>query len=122
MRAPSRRVTGRTQSCATSGHYEAQLPVIVAGTRRILHVIDRAAPGGSAGIGIDVTEVDAMRDELARMTEAHRRTLDQLATAVAIFSADQRLAFYNAAYRMLFGFEAAFLDSGPTDSAGGVPP
>ena len=33
-----------------------------------------------------------MRAELARMMEAHRRTLDQLATAVAIFGADQRLA------------------------------
>jgi len=97
--------------------YEARLPVIVAGTRRILHVIDRAAPGGSAGIGIDVTEVDTMHAELARMTEAHRRTLDQLATAVVSFSADHQLAFYNAAYRMLFGFDPAFLDSGPTDSA-----
>ena len=97
--------------------FEAQLPVIVAGTRRILHVIDRAAPGGSAGIGIDVTEVDTMHAELARMTEAHRRTLDQLATAVVSFSADHQLAFYNAAYRMLFGFDPAFLDSGPTDSA-----
>jgi signal transduction histidine kinase len=96
--------------------YEAQLPVIVAGTRRILHVIDRSAPGGSAGIGIDVSEADAMRDELARMTEAHRRTLDQLSTAVAIFSADQRLAFYNAAYATLFGLSPAFLDSAPTDS------
>ena len=102
---------------ASGEPYEAQLPVIVAGTRRILHVIDRAAPGGSAGIGIDVSEVDAMRDERARMTDAHRRTLDQLATAVAIFSADQRLAFHNAAYRALFGLNPAFLDSGPTDSA-----
>ncbi|HMK81218.1 MAG TPA: PAS-domain containing protein [Xanthobacteraceae bacterium] len=97
--------------------YEARLPVIVAGTRRILQVIDRAAPGGSAGIGLDVTEVDAMREELARASEAHRRTLDQLATAVAIFSADQRLLFHNAAYRQLFGFDPAFLDSGPTDAA-----
>jgi hypothetical protein len=32
-------------------------------------VIDRPSPGGSAGIGIDVTESEAMRAELARMTE-----------------------------------------------------
>ena len=83
--------------------YEARLPVIVAGTRRIFQVIDRASPGGSAGIGIDVTEVEAMRAELTRMTEAHRRTLDQLSTAVAIFTADQRLAFYNAAYPRAVG-------------------
>src|SRR5262249_33418165 len=107
--------TEAAQARATDGHYEAQLPVIVAGTRRILHVIDRSAPGGSAGIGIDVTEADAMRDELGRMTDAHRRTLDQLSTAVAIFSADHQLAFYNAAYCALFGLSPAFLNSGPTD-------
>src|SRR6185436_6727531 len=87
---------GATQARAAGASYEARLPVIVAGTRRILQVIDRPSPGGSAGIGIDVTEVEAMRAELSRMTDAHRRTLDQLSTAVAMFSADQRLTFYNA--------------------------
>ena len=108
---------GALQARDASESYEARLPVIVAGTRRILQVIDRPSPGGSAGIGIDVTEVEAMRAELARMTEAHRRTLDQLATAVAIFSAEQRLEFYNTAFRVLWGLEPAFLDSRPTDSA-----
>jgi len=97
--------------------FEARLPVIVAGTRRIFQVIDRPSPGGSAGIGIDVTEVEALRAEITRMIEAHRRTLDQLATGVAIFTADQRLEFYNAAYRVLWGLEPAFLDSQPSDSA-----
>ena len=91
--------------------------MIVAGTRRIFQVIDRPSPGGSAGIGIDVTEVEALRAEITRMIEAHRRTLDQLATGVAIFSADARLEFYNAAYRVLWGLEPAFLDSQPSDSA-----
>jgi signal transduction histidine kinase len=107
--AESRRAAGE--------FYEARLPVIMAGTRRILQVIDRPSPGGSAGIGIDVTESEAMRAELARMTEAHRRTLDQLSTAVAIYSADQRLAFYNAAFRVLWDLDPAFLDSHPSDSA-----
>src|SRR4051794_9200638 len=102
---------------AADQFYEARLPVIVAGTRRILHVIDRPSPGGSAGIGIDVTEMDAMRAELARMTDAHRRTLDQLSTAVAMYSAEQRLTFYNAAFRVLWGLDPAFLDTGPSDSA-----
>jgi signal transduction histidine kinase len=108
---------GAAHAREAGSFYEARLPVIVAGTRRILQVIDRPSSGGSAGIGIDVTEVEAMRAELTRMTEAHRRTLDQLTTAVAIFSADQRLAFYNTAFRVLWGLEPAFLDSGPTDSA-----
>ncbi len=106
-----------TRARVAGDSYQARLPVIVAGTRRILQVIDRPAPGGSAGIGIDVTEVEAMRAELARMTEAHRRILDQLSTGVAIFTAGQRLAFYNTAYRVLWGLETAFLDSEPSDSA-----
>ncbi len=108
---------GATHAREAGAFYEARQPVIVAGTRRILQVIDRPSPGGSAGIGIDVTEVEAMRAELARMTEAHRRTLDQLATAVAMYSAEQRLTFYNAAFRVLWGLDPAFLDSNPTDSA-----
>ncbi|MEA2877632.1 MAG: hypothetical protein QOF14_2828 [Hyphomicrobiales bacterium] len=108
---------GASQAREAGAFYEARLPVIVAGTRRILQVIDRPSPGGSAGIGIDVTEVEAMRAEVARMTEAHRRTLDQLSTAVAMYSAEQRLTFYNAAFRVLWGLEPAFLDSGPSDSA-----
>src|SRR5256885_7934581 len=108
---------GAQHARAAGEFYDARLPVIVAGTRRILQVIDRPSPGGSAGIGIDVTEVEAMRAELVRMTEAHRRTLDQLSTAVAMYSAEQRLTFHNAAFRLLWGLEPAFLDSGPTDSA-----
>jgi len=107
---------GALNARAAGASYEARLPVIVAGTRRILRVIDRPSAGGSAGIGIDVTESEAMRAEVARMTDAHRRTLDQLSTAVAIFKADQRLTFYNAAFRQLWGLETAFLDSEPTDS------
>jgi signal transduction histidine kinase len=106
---------GRVRALGQS--YTARLPVVVAGTRRMLDVIDLPSRDGSAGIGIDVTESDAMRAELARMTDAHRRTLDQLATAVAIFDVNRRLTFYNAAYRLLWGLEAEFLDSGPSDAA-----
>jgi len=97
--------------------YAARLPVVVAGSRRILDVFDLATGNGSAGIGIDATEIETMRAEMARMVEAHRRTLDQLPTAVAIFAADQRLTFYNTAYANLWGLGADFLDQGPSDSA-----
>jgi signal transduction histidine kinase len=91
--------------------------VIVAGARRIFDVIDVPVAGGSAGIGLDATEVEALRAEIARTVLAHRRTLDQLTTAVAMFGADHKLAFYNSAYRTLWDIEPAFLDETPTDSA-----
>jgi signal transduction histidine kinase len=58
-----------------------------------------------------------MRAELNRMTQAHRRTLDQLHSAVASFGGDHRLTFYNAAYGALWGLDADFLDQHPSDSA-----
>ena len=68
-------------------------------------------------MAIDRTEVEAMRAELGRMIEAHRRVLDQLATGVAIFNVDRKLTFYNTAFRSLFELDADFLDQTPTDSA-----
>ena len=91
--------------------------VTVAGTRCSFDVVDVPLSGGSAGIGWDATEVETLRGEIARTVEAHRRTLDQLPSAVAIFGADHKLAFYNAAYRTLWDLEARFLDEHPTDSA-----
>ena len=66
---------------------------------------------------MDATEAETMRSALARMVDAHRRTLDQLSTGVAMFDAEHRLTFYNAAYRALWDLDAAYLEQGPTDSA-----
>jgi len=97
--------------------YTSRLPAIAAGERRIFDVVDAPTGGGSAGMAIDRTEAEAMRAELARMIEAHRRVLDQLATGVAIFNVDRKLIFYNAAFRSLFDLDAGLLDQMPTDSA-----
>ena len=102
---------------AASLPFKARLPVVVAGTRRVLDVLEVPAGAGAAGIALDATEAEAVRTELAQVVGAHRRTLDQLATAVAIFGADQRLVFHNAAYARLFDLDAAFLDDRPTDGA-----
>ena len=100
-----------------NGSYAGRLPAVVAGSRRTFDVLDFRTETGSAGIGFDATEAESMRVALARMVDAHRRTLDQLSTGVAMFGADHRLTFYNAAYRALWDLDPAYLDQGPTDSA-----
>jgi PAS domain-containing protein len=97
--------------------YAGRLPAIAAGQRRFFDVVDAPSGTGSAGMAIDRTEVETMRTELARMVEAHRRVLDQLATGVAIFNVDRKLTFYNTAFRSLFELDPAMLDQMPTDSA-----
>ncbi len=105
----------RTRS--SDGIYAGRLRAVVAGARRSFDVLDFRTETGSAGIGLDATEAETMRSALARLVDAHRRTLDRLSTGVAMFDAEHKLTFYNAAYRALWDFNPAYLDQRPTDSA-----
>lgn len=93
----------------------SRLPVVVAGQRRIYDVVDVITRDGAAGVATDVSVLENIQAELRRTVDFHARTLDQLATAVAIFGPDKRLQFYNAAYRTLWGLDTAFLESRPED-------
>jgi signal transduction histidine kinase len=97
--------------------FSARLPIVVGGERRIYDVQALRLNGGSAGIAIDASEAAQLRDAMERMAEAHRRTLDQLSSGVAVFDGQRRLAFYNESYRRLWGLDQAFLDSNPDDSS-----
>jgi signal transduction histidine kinase len=97
--------------------FSARLPIVVGGERRFYDVHALKVTGGSAGIAIDASEATALRDALVRMAEAHRRTLDQLSSGVAVFDGQRRLAFYNDSYRRLWDLDRAFLDANPDDSS-----
>jgi signal transduction histidine kinase len=97
--------------------FSARLPIVVGGERRFYDVHALKVTGGSAGIAIDASEATALRDALVRMAEAHRRTLDQLSSGVAVFDGQRRLAFYNDSYRRLWDLDRAFLDGNPDDSS-----
>jgi signal transduction histidine kinase len=97
--------------------FTARLPIVIRGERRIYDVHALNLGDGSAGIAIDASEATALREVLVRMAEAHRRTLDQLSSGVAVFDGQRRLAFYNDSYRRLWDLDRAFLDSNPDDSS-----
>jgi len=99
------------------GRFRARLPVVAAGERRIFDITDVNTNVGSAGIAVDTSELARVNKELTRVEDFHGRTLDQLATAVAIFGGDKKLQFYNAAFRHLWDLDPAFLDCQPEDGA-----
>ena len=105
------------QAAATGEPFRARLPAVVAGRRRVLDILELPNRPERLGLALDVTEAEEAKAELARHLAAHARTLDQLATAVAVFGADRRLRFHNAAYRNLFGLDPAWLATGPEDGA-----
>jgi len=105
------------RALAEGASFNARLPIVVGGERRIFDVYAQTVRGGSAGIAIDANEAAALGAALVRMADAHRRTLDQLSSGVAVFDAQHRLAFYNDSYRRLWDLDRVFLDSNPDDSS-----
>lgn len=97
--------------------FEARVPAVTGGQRRILDIHALNVAGGSAGIAVDATEAASLRAALERMAEAHRRMLDQLSSGVAVFDGARRLTFYNDSYRRLWDFDRVFLDDNPDDSS-----
>jgi signal transduction histidine kinase len=97
--------------------FSGRLPIVVGGERRVYDVHALKLGGGIAGIAIDASEATALGAALVRMAEAHRRTLDQLSSGVAVFDGLRRLAFYNDSYRRLWDLDRTFLDSNPDDSS-----
>ncbi len=104
------------QARIAGGSYSGRVRAIAAGARHSFDVLDFNTATGSAGVGIDATPLETMRSALAHLAAAHRRTLDQLSTGVAMFDDKHRLTFYNAAYRALWDLDPGFLDQAPTNS------
>ena len=105
------------RALAEQAAFAKRLPVVIRGERKMFDVQAIALRSGSAGIAIDASEAASLRASLSRMADAHRRTLDQLSSAVAAFDSKQRLTFYNESYRRLWNLDVAFLEMHPSDSA-----
>jgi signal transduction histidine kinase len=101
----------------SAASFTSRLPIVIGGERRIYDVRAVNVGGSSVGVAIDASEADALSSALVRMAEAHRRTLDQLSSGVAVFDGQRRLAFYNDSYRRLWDLDRTFLDSNPDDSS-----
>src|SRR5262249_58131764 len=104
------------QSLDARKAYDARLPIVTRGERRIYDVRAINVGGGSVGIAIDASEADALSSALVHMVDAHRRTLDQLSSGAAVFDGQRRLAFYNDSYRRARELETAVLHSKTDDN------
>lgn len=95
-----------------------QILVNIAGERRVLRIIETPmhSAGGAAlgGMALDETELDKTQRNLSDHLEANRRILDEIPSAVALFSVDQTLSYYNKAFQDLWGFDDADLTGRPT--------
>ena len=105
----------RAKATVTSPFHD-RLSTVVHGNRTVLDVVDVVTTDGSAGMAIDVSEAETIREELKRTLKSHAETLDHLATPVAIFDSKRRLQFYNQAFMQLWALDLPFLESKPDNS------
>jgi signal transduction histidine kinase len=96
--------------------FDQMLSTVIRGDRKMFAVTDFAGLEGSAGIAVDASELEAMREEHERTIRGHADTLDRLTTAVAIFDSRQRLQFFNQAFQKLWDLDHFFLDSNPDNA------
>jgi signal transduction histidine kinase len=95
---------------------EAKRFAIVGGQRRALAFTHIPIEDGRiVGTAVDVTEITSAEARLQQHLDAHAETLDQLATAVAIFGRDQKLTFHNAAFARLWDLPEKWLETHPSD-------
>ena len=98
-----------------SGVWKRRAGAVAHGEKRIFDAVEVSSARGSVGLARDITEISALRAEMKQNEDNYSRTIDRIATAVAIFDRSKRLTFYNAAYRQVWSLEPAFLDQHPSD-------
>jgi signal transduction histidine kinase len=96
--------------------------LVLGGQRRLTGITEAPlglGDGGllTAGFALDRTAVEELQTELSRHAAAHAEVLEHLATAIAIFSTDTRLTFFNTAFTRLWRLESDWLAAQPTYGA-----
>ncbi len=89
--------------------------MIVDGNRHLMDIVEIPVPHLDITVGEtwDISREEELEKEATRNAAANRDLLEQLRSAIGIFSADQRLEFYNSAYAQLWQLEDQWLNTKP---------
>lgn len=80
----------------------------------MLELVEVPFDNTTASFALDMTRLADTRKELDRRIRSHASTLNKITAAIATFSADQKLSFYNTAFAQLWSLDAKWLDSHPS--------
>lgn len=103
------------EAIRTGKTVETDVHVVVKGARALLRIMEipMAPIPLTLGVAVNNTREEELNTELKRHQSSNRELLGQLRTAIAIFSADERLEFYNHAFSLLWGLEEHWLNTQP---------
>lgn len=112
VRMMSQQARGSTKSVTDRRH------IVVGGERKLYEITEFSIPEEKmfAGFAIDYSEVDKLKEDIARYISAQDDFLESSASAMAIYGSDMRLKTFNNAFVALWKFDEVWLDSHPTYS------
>jgi signal transduction histidine kinase len=105
------------RALSRGGSYRGRISLVIGSERKPHEVTVIPFEDATAAAAIDLTASERVQGDIDRQIAAYDRTLDRVATAVAIFNHQQQLVFFNEAYARLWKLEADWLKSRPTDGA-----
>ena len=90
--------------------------VVIGGQRRLYDISEFPVPEEkiSVGFAIDVSELEALKEDLNRHISAQDDLLESSASAMAIYGSDMRLKSFNYAFAALWKLDELWLDTQPT--------
>ncbi len=108
------RAMARAAANEGAAHVERR-HVVIAGSRHLLELAECPVDdGGTIGFALDLTDLETAESELSRHVNAHGQVLESIHAGVAIYGADKRLSFFNAAFARMWGIEEDWLAGEPS--------
>ncbi|MCB1515822.1 MAG: PAS-domain containing protein [Hyphomicrobiaceae bacterium] len=104
------------KSIATGQEFRQRMQIVVGAERKAHDIIMLPLGDTIVGTAMDVAAIATAQGELERQIMAYDRTLDHVATGVAMFDKDQQLKFHNEAFARLWPLDDEWLGSSPTAS------
>ncbi len=90
--------------------------IVLSGQNKSTYVNLFPVSGGAAGIAMDATEAESLRQTLTRHIRAHDEMLNAMDEAIVIFGADKRMSFHNNAFAALFQIDEGWFRDRPAHS------
>lgn len=94
---------------------ETKAHVVVKGNRILMRMseIPLTPLEMTLGIAYNITREEELETNLKRYQSSNKELLEQLRSAIAIYTSDEKLEFYNSAFSQLWGLEDTWLNIGP---------
>lgn len=97
--------------------FRERLALVIGDERKSHDVVVLPLGDATAGAAMDVDALIKAQGNLDQQVAAFDRTLDRVATAVALFNSEKNLTFFNEAYLKLWPLEKEWLQTGPSEGA-----